>query len=102
MAHGEAVAIGMRAATFLSCAKGMCAPRDLDELIARLKVVGLPVSLPAAQDSQEVLEFMTLDKKNVRGESRWTLLNGVGSCAWDVTVSEDLVRQAIGFIQPSV
>lgn len=102
IAHGEAVAIGMHAAAFLSCSKGNCSEKDLDEVVAGLKAVGLPVRLPVAQQPQELLDLVTFDKKNIRGESRWTLLNGLGSCVWDVVISEDLVRQAIAVIQPSV
>lgn len=99
--HGEAVSIGMHAATFISRAVGTCSAADLEVVTQGLTTVGLPTRLSSPQDPEELLELMALDKKNVRGESRWTLLNGLGSCVWDRPVREDVVRQAINVIQPS-
>ncbi len=101
MTHGEAVSIGIHAATFLSRAVGRCTTTELEEVVNGLKVVGLPTSLAVAQAEHELLELITHDKKNIRGESRWTLLNGIGSCVWDIPLTGDLVRQAIAAVQPS-
>lgn len=99
--HGEAVSIGMRAATFISRAVGSCSASDLEVVIRGLTAVGLPTRLSTPQDPEKLLELMALDKKSVRGESRWTLLTGLGTCAWDMPVREDIVRQAIDVIQPA-
>ena len=98
--HGEAVAIGMHAATFLSCAMGMCTAADLDHVVKGLITVGLPIRLSTPQNHGELLKLIALDKKNIRGESRWTLLTGIGTCVWNRPISEELVRQAIALIQP--
>jgi 3-dehydroquinate synthase len=98
--HGEAVAIGMHAATFLSCAMGTCPAADLERVVKGLITVGLPIRLSTSQNQGDLLQLIAVDKKNVGGESRWTLLTGLGACVWDRPVSEELVRQAIALIQP--
>ena len=98
--HGEAVAIGMHAAAFLSCAMGTCPATDLEYVVKGLVTVGLPIRLSTPLNQGDLLQLIALDKKNVRGESRWTLLTGLGTCVWDRPVSEELVRQAIALIQP--
>ena len=100
LTHGEAIAIGMRAATFLSREVGICSAHDLERVIAGLAAVGLPTTLPTPQNQNELVQLMALDKKNVGGESRWTLLNGLGACVWDRPISSELVLRAIALIQP--
>jgi 3-dehydroquinate synthase len=100
LTHGEAVAIGMRAATFLSREVGTCSAHDLERVIAGLAAVGLPTTLATPQNQGDLFQLIALDKKNVRGESRWTLLNGLGACVWDRPIASELVLQAITLIQP--
>jgi len=99
--HGEAVSIGMHAAAFISRVVGSCSASDLEAVTRGLTTVGLPTRLSTPQNQEELLELMALDKKNVRGESRWTLLTCLGSCVWDRPVPADIVRQAISIIQPA-
>jgi len=101
LTHGEAVAIGMRAAAFLSHEMGTCSSQDLEAVERGITAVGLPLSLSTPQPEEDLLQVLALDKKNVSGESRWTLLDGLGACVWDRPVPPRLVRQAITLIQPN-
>ncbi len=100
LTHGEAVAIGMRAAAFLSHEMGTCSSQDFEAVARGLNTVGLPLYLSTPQREEDLLQLLALDKKNISGESRWTLLDGLGACVWDRPVSPQLVRQAIALIQP--
>lgn len=100
LTHGEAVAIGMNAASFISQRMGLLTEdrrrRALDGIIR----TGLPTSLPTAMESARLLEFLTLDKKSVAGVTRWTLLTDIGVPAIDQQVPLPIVKEAITHIQP--
>jgi len=77
--HGEAVGLGMIAASVLARRLGVCGdevPRRLRELVAS---VGLPTvaSLPS---DERLLEAMSLDKKVAGGRLRFVLPIASGAC----------------------
>ncbi|HEX6730447.1 MAG TPA: 3-dehydroquinate synthase [Pyrinomonadaceae bacterium] len=76
--HGEAVGHGMLVAGEISKSLGLLSSTELKSL--RL-AVGLCGSLPPADDlnHQQILRAIQHDKKNVKGEVNWVLLNGFGS-----------------------
>jgi len=75
--HGEAVAAGMVLGAALSCRMGMVEREVLDRLVALLSRLGLPVRAPAL-GSERYLSLMRLDKKGLRSEIRFVLLEGRG------------------------
>ncbi|HEU5422098.1 MAG TPA: 3-dehydroquinate synthase [Nitrolancea sp.] len=83
--HGEAVALGMRAAARLSLELGRTAP----EIVARQNAVLDRLGLPARFEGNlaEVLERMTHDKKAVAGSLTWVLL---ARAAGQVELSRDV------------
>jgi 3-dehydroquinate synthetase len=75
--HGEAVAIGLVAATRLSAARGLCdetLPERVEHLLAS---IGLPRSM-GNLDVEALYTAMATDKKWHGGRSRFVLLRGVG------------------------
>ena len=76
--HGEAVAIGMCLAARLSAQLGRASGADAERLAELLRRFGLPTSLPAGTNAQQMLDLMRLDKKNVSGRLRLILWRGVG------------------------
>ncbi len=76
--HGEGVAIGMLLAARLSERLGMSGPADTLRLEHLLKAVGLPTTVPAGSDPQQLLALMRLDKKNIAGTLRLILWRGIG------------------------
>lgn len=76
--HGEAVAVGMSAATRLAVRLGLCSPDEegrIETLLARL---GLPTRCPGLPLAA-VRDAMALDKKRRRGELNWVLPTRIGS-----------------------
>jgi 3-dehydroquinate synthase len=98
--HGEAVAIGMNAASVISHRQGLLSKADQQMIIDGLTTVGLPVQLPTAMDPERLMDLVSLDKKNVGGKTRWTLLEGLGKAVHDRDVSDDAIIEAIAAIQP--
>lgn len=77
LTHGEAVAIGMVAATQLSIRRGLCPPAVLPRLCQLLESLGLPIRPPSVPES--LLKTVTYDKKVRGGTIQFVLTCGVGS-----------------------
>jgi 3-dehydroquinate synthase len=92
--HGEAVAVGMRAAAELSVAVAGLAPESRVRLEAMLDHVGLPVRMPPAP-LRTLLAAMSRDKKRARGEVRWVLTPRIGDASVPRAVPYPLVRAAL-------
>ncbi len=92
--HGEAVAIGMRAAGIISAELGLLSSDDLERQQRLLRAYGLPESAPGLSPDA-VLEATALDKKVRGGNIRWVLLEGVGHAVVREDVPAGVVRRAI-------
>jgi 3-dehydroquinate synthase len=98
--HGEAVAIGMRAACEISNSVGLLSGAALKESIDGINAVNLPTKLPSPISAERLLSFIALDKKSVGGLPRWTLLSAIGKVTWDQPVELEVIKKAIESIQP--
>ena len=76
--HGEAVSLGMVAATRLAVQTGGCEAPVLGRLIALLERIGLPTVADSLVPTAKLYETMTLDKKVVDGRIRLVLPEGLG------------------------
>lgn len=94
--HGEAIAIGMIAEAFVSYKQKLLSATALESISAYIlshfpKVAIETVELPA------VLSNMYQDKKNVGGEVRCTLIEGLGGFLVDYVLGEEEVREGIAY-----
>ena len=92
--HGEAVALGMRAAGLIARALGMLSADDFYRQQRLLEAAGLPDAAPGL-DVDEILAAMRRDKKVRGGKSRFVLLEEIGRAAVIDDVPQDIVRAAI-------
>jgi len=96
--HGEAIAIGMLMEAYISLNRKLITKElflQIEEfLFSVYGVVGIEDS-----DIEPILASTRQDKKNRGKEVRFSLLNGVGSCAYDVVVTPAEMRKAIAFYQ---
>ncbi len=88
--HGEAVSLGMVAATRLAVDADRCPPEVLDRLVKLLKAIGLPVQAELAP-VDELIAAMRLDKKVADDRIRLVLPERMGA----VTVADDVDDDAI-------
>jgi 3-dehydroquinate synthase len=96
LTHGEAISIGMVAATRLALALGKCDPPFFDRLASLLARAGLPAQYPDEADLFErVLRAMQLDKKFRDGKNLFVLPTGAGSWEQQADVDWRLVQEAI-------
>jgi 3-dehydroquinate synthase len=94
--HGEAVAIGMRVAAWLSVRVAGLAPESHVRLESALDHLGLPVRMPKL-GLDRLLNAMRQDKKRARGEVRWVLTPRIGDASVPRAVESRLVRAALAF-----
>jgi 3-dehydroquinate synthase len=91
--HGEAIAIGMRAAARLGIAMGTFDEAGLQRLDALLDRYGLPATTDA--DPDRVLSLIGSDKKRAAGRQRWVLPLSAGGVTIRDDVPEAMVREAL-------
>ena len=101
--HGEAVGYGMLVAAEISNHLGMLSKADLQSLKHAVALCG-PLPRAADIDRQKILKALRHDKKTVKGQVNWVLLNGIGSpqIVNGAGIHESLLRQALeaGLRQP--
>lgn len=100
LTHGEAVAIGMVAEAHIAHRIGELSEEEYSRTRTGIAAAGLPVSLPSHFDESRLRALMARDKKNVAGHMKWSLINSIGSCLFDVTAPDEVVATAIATIQP--
>lgn len=94
--HGEAIAAGMVMESYLAFKKKMIDRQTLDQVEEFVfSVFGQVKILPA--DVEPIIALTRQDKKNRGSEIRFSLLNGPGSCAYDVAVSAAEMRKALQY-----
>ena len=92
--HGEAVAIGMIAASKISERLGMLKRQSVQKIDKVLKQFGLPTRCPETSPP-ELLEAMQFDKKATEGQLKWVLLKEIGQGVTNCTVGEDVVTEVL-------
>ncbi|MEM9417446.1 MAG: 3-dehydroquinate synthase [Planctomycetota bacterium] len=89
--HGEAVSLGMVAATAFAVNRKMCPANLLDRVIAGCEAVGLPTSSKHLAPDAILLKTMAMDKKVRGGRIRLVLPTEMGA----VTMVDDATREEV-------
>jgi 3-dehydroquinate synthase len=91
--HGEAISLGLVAATRLSVEKSGLPAAEGERILAALRAYGLPTVLESDVADETVLEAMGRDKKFEGGQIRFVLLRRLGAAfVSDAVTAEDLRR----------
>ncbi|MGI5886086.1 MAG: 3-dehydroquinate synthase [Syntrophomonadaceae bacterium] len=99
--HGEAVAMGIVAASYLAEELGLIQPQETQRIIDLLKRLELPVRVPG-YDAEDVYNGMLGDKKASRNGLRFVLPTGIGSYIMVDNPDKDLVLKAIRCAQAKI
>jgi len=95
--HGEAIALGMMAETWLSVQKLNLAEDDASRIYAFIKTTFPEISM--IHDDLEMIADLTLqDKKNKGGEVLCCLLSELGDPQFDVRINRNELLEALKFI----
>jgi 3-dehydroquinate synthase len=93
--HGEAISLGLIAATRLSVTKAGLDPAAGDRIISALKTYGLPATLADDVPDESILTAMGRDKKFEAGQIRFVLLKSLGDAFVSDAVSQDDLEDAL-------
>lgn len=94
--HGEAIALGIAAALWLSVKQ-----MGLDEKVLQNFETRLPELLSEADislsetDIEPIMSFLVHDKKNKGEKSQFVLIEAIEKTVWDVEVEPELMRQSL-------
>ncbi len=91
--HGEAVSLGMVAATHLAESIGLCETGLKPKLIDLLAAIGLPTRSALPENSQ-LIQTMRLDKKVADNRIRFVLPEAMGRVTIRNDIADDQVAQA--------
>lgn len=94
ISHGHAVALGMIAESFISMKRGILskeAYKDIESTIIR----SFPMIELNADDVSIVISLMYQDKKNIAGQIRSCLLEGIGTCSFDHYLTEEEIGESL-------
>lgn len=93
--HGEAIAMGMVCASYLSVRRAGMTSAEAARLRSLLESVGLPVRLGDNYELPELFEAMRLDKKALAGKLRFVLLKRLGEAVVSDAVTDDDVKEVV-------
>ena len=99
--HGEAVVVGMIAATYLSTKKTGFNETDLNRVIQFLKTYYVLEKINE-DEIDAILSYMMNDKKNEGTEIKFVLLNKIGEASFDHTINREEIIDAINFYNSQV
>lgn len=94
MLHGECVALGAVAASYISWKRKLLSKEEYYEIRDMFVPFGLPISVTDL-DVEEILRLTRSDKKMEHGKIRFILLRQIGKAVIDHTVTEQEMRQAL-------
>ncbi|MFN0049255.1 MAG: 3-dehydroquinate synthase [Cytophagales bacterium] len=84
--HGEAIAIGMIAEAWLSKYKGYISDNELITIVSYIiSIYGKP--LIYKNELAEIIPLTLQDKKNSFGKVKFSLLEKIGKCTYDIDIS---------------
>ena len=94
--HGEAVAVGMITESFISMKKELLSAEELEWIN---DVILHYFDLPNINsfDLPNLLSFIKQDKKNVKQQTQFSLLNGIGNYSIDNSVEEEQILESLNY-----
>ncbi|MNE68052.1 3-dehydroquinate synthase [compost metagenome] len=94
--HGEAIAVGMICEGYLSHKLNGLSLDELNDLIATFRRYFEDYTFSSVIDTT-LLDLMRNDKKNLSNQIGFALLDKIGSCEYDIFVSEDDIIESLDF-----
>ncbi len=102
--HGEAIAIGILAESFLSFKLGWLSQKELELVKKAIINANLPVDLSLFKnkiDQKNLVEklnyLISVDKKNVGKAVNWTLLRKIGEGVFDVKINDLDIQEILDY-----
>ena len=97
MLHGDCVAVGSLASSYISCKRGYITEDELKDIRVLIESLQMPVVIPKL-NIDEVIATTKSDKKMEAGQIKFILLKKVGDAFIDSTVSKEEMKEAMMYI----
>lgn len=94
--HGEAVAIGMIAESYISASLGLISDGELT-LISKTILRYFKLPYIAERHFEDILKLIGNDKKNSNKQNRFSLLKGIGNYSIDNYVEDALTTESLKY-----
>jgi len=94
--HGEAVSIGLAVEARIASRMGLLEEGSLERILAVLRALGLPRTVPGRIDRRRFVRALSLDKKFIGTETAYVLPAGIGRSAIGVRVPGNLLDEVLG------
>lgn len=99
LTHGEAISVGMIAATRISVDLRVCSASVYERLHRLITSAGLPVCVKdLGLDVDQVMETMKHDKKFIDGKNRFVLPTEIGQWIEVSDIDQNIVRKSVEFV----
>ncbi|MFN5459445.1 MAG: 3-dehydroquinate synthase [Bacteroidota bacterium] len=95
--HGEAVALGMLAESFISLKMGMISPVEFKKVESLLQKFYKNQNLPIPNE-QKIFDLLKHDKKIESDKLNFTLLKGIGKSKINCLVSDELISESLNYL----
>jgi 3-dehydroquinate synthase len=97
--HGEAVALGMLGALWLSVRQCGLDEKVLQDFESQLPMLLSEVEISLSEsDIEPILGYLVHDKKNKDEKPQFVLLEAVGKPVWDVEIEPNLVKSSLQYL----
>ncbi|MEM6263605.1 MAG: 3-dehydroquinate synthase [Bacteroidota bacterium] len=94
--HGEAIAVGMVAESWISCQQGLIAEAELSAITSFINILYPPLRwMP--EDEATILADMLQDKKNEGGTINCTLIKGPGDFEINFPLNQEVASEALAY-----
>ena len=97
LTHGECVAIGSVAVTYLSYMRGNITKDELDDVVGTIDGFQLPTTITGLL-KEEILKVTKLDKKRNGGNINFILLEEIGKAVIDSSVTDEEILKTLDYI----
>jgi 3-dehydroquinate synthase len=94
--HGEAIAAGLIAESYIASQRNFITPQSLDEIVRHILLIFGKLEFFSEEDDS-IAQLTLQDKKNKGNKVLCVLLEGIGKARWDCEISIDEVKGALSF-----
>ncbi len=96
ISHGEAVALGMIQAAYLSKYMNLCSPEDVGNIKSIIKLYGLP--LKTSFNIKSLMNYLEHDKKFTKGKIRMVLISEIGKALVKNNIPKRIIKESMQHI----
>ncbi|MEM7107353.1 MAG: 3-dehydroquinate synthase [Bacteroidota bacterium] len=94
--HGEAVALGMIAESYVSYKKGLLSSEELKSIENYIDSIFTRVNI-MPEEIDEIFNLVIQDKKNKNNRVMAVLLEGIGSAKWDIKLTPSEIKSSLRY-----